>query len=136
MSGDERGQQMLAAPDEKCEWRRDFSLTGDTASDTRRWLRTSLSEYVTRERLDTAVLLVEEIVGVYGRRALANQSITVLLTLEGDLLRVEVIEPEQTQRPAAVVEIGRPTGGLMMVARNARGWGMALRPPVRVWFEV
>ena len=126
---------MLAAPGEKCEWRRDFSLAGNTASATRRWLRSSLNEHLTRERLDTAVLLVEEIVGVYGRRALANQSITVLLAVEADLLRVEIIESEQVQRPA-VVEIGRPTGGLMMVARNARGWGMTFGPPVRVWFEV
>ncbi|MFZ1155401.1 MAG: hypothetical protein WAN93_10900 [Solirubrobacteraceae bacterium] len=127
---------MLATPDEKCHWRRDFSLAGDTASTTRRWLRSSLSEHLTRERLDTAVLLVEEIIGASSRRALANQSITVLLTLEADLLRVEVVEPEQTQRPAAVAETGRPTGELMMVARNARGWGMTLGPPVRVWFEV
>lgn len=136
MSADERGQQMLAPPDEKCQWRREFSLAGDTASTARRWLRSSLSEHLTREQLDTAVLLVEEIIGSSSRRALANQSITVLLTLQADLLRVEVIEPEQTQRPAAVAETGRPNGELMMVARNARGWGMTLGPPVRVWFEV
>src|ERR1035437_3443057 len=120
---------MLAATGEKCEWRRDFSLAGDTASTTRRWLRSSLSEYLIRERLDTAVLLVEEIVGSSSRRALANQSITVLLAFEADLLRVEVIEPEQAERPAAVAEIRRPTGGLMIVARNARDSGMTLGLP-------
>ncbi len=136
VSGDEPGQQMLAATGEKCEWRRDFSLAGDTASTTRRRLRSSLGEYLIRERLNTAVLLVEEIVGSSSRRALANQSITVLLAFEADLLRVEVIEPEQAERPAAVAEIRRPTGGLMIVARNARDSGMTLGPPVRVWFEV
>jgi hypothetical protein len=56
VSGDGRDQQMLAAPDEKCEWQHDFSLAADTASTTRRWLRSSLGEHFTRERLDTAGL--------------------------------------------------------------------------------
>jgi hypothetical protein len=72
MRGDEPRQQMLAVLDEKCEWRREFSLAGDTASATRRWLRSSLCEHLIRERLDTAVLLVEEIVGSSGRRAVTS----------------------------------------------------------------
>jgi hypothetical protein len=60
-------------------------VAGDTASATRRWLRTSLCEYVIRERLDAAMLLVEEIVASSVRRTLANQPITVLLTLEAQL---------------------------------------------------
>jgi hypothetical protein len=58
---------MLATPVEKCGRRREFSLAGDTASATRRWLRSTFSEYLVREQLDTAVPLVEEIVGSSSR---------------------------------------------------------------------
>lgn len=136
MTSAEPGEQVLATPDAERVWRREFAVAGDTTSATRRWLRSSLSEHVVRERLDTAVLLVEEIVALSVRRTLANRSITVLLALEAQLLRVDVIEAEHDSRRATGAGIGGPIRGLMMVARNARSWGTTLGPPARVWFEI
>jgi hypothetical protein len=132
----EPGAQLLAAPVAERVWRREFAVAADTTSATRRWLRSSLSEHVVSERLDTAMLLVEEIVASSVRRTLANKSITVLLALEAQLLRVDVIEAEHDSRTATGADIGGPIRGLMMVARNARSWGTTLGPPARVWFEI
>jgi hypothetical protein len=128
--------QMAATSGVERVWRGEFAVAGDTASATRRWLRSSLCEYVVRERLDTAVLLTDEIVASSVRHTLANQRITVLLILEAHLLRVEVIDAEHDSNGTSAAAIRGPIRGLIMVGRNARGWGMTLGPPARVWFEI
>lgn len=126
---------MLAAPGAGRAWRHEFAVAGDSASATRRWLRSSLCEHVTRERLDTASLLVDEMVASCVRRTLANR-ITVLVTLEAQLLRVDVIEADQDSGQSSIGRWRGPTTGLIMVGRSARSWGMTLGPPARVWFEI
>jgi len=127
---------MLLTPSAERVWRCEFTSAGDTSSATRRWLRTSLSEHVDKERLDTATLLVGEIVASSVRRNLANQPITVIVALEALLLRVDVIGAKHDSGHASALEMRGPIGGLTMVGRNARSWGMTLGPPARVWFAI
>ncbi len=80
------------------------------------------------------MLLVDELVASSVQRSLANQ-ITVLLTLEAQLLRVDVIEAEDNSRHRLTAELRGAGRGLVTVGRNA-SLGMPLGPPARVWFEI
>jgi hypothetical protein len=126
---------MPVASGDKRVWRREFAVTADTASATRRWLRSTLREHVSRDRLDVAMLLTEEVVASSARWTPVNQPIALQLSLGDPLLRVEVVRVAHSTR-ASAVETGRPVGALIMVGRNARSWGMTLGPPARVWFEI
>ncbi len=117
-------------------WRREFAVAADTASATRRWLRSSLSEHVVKEQAETAAVLVEEIVTASVRRSLATSSITVLLRLEAERVRVDVIDAQADGASTPAQGMREPARGLIMVGRNARSWGMTLGPPARIWFAV
>jgi hypothetical protein len=136
LTGAAAAVQLLGAAEAERVWRREFPVGGDTASATRRWLRASLSEHVVRERLETAALLIEEIVASSMRRTLANQQITVLLAVEAQLLRVDVIDTELDGARPSAAEMRGPIRGLSLVASKARSWGMTLGPPARVWFAI
>lgn len=101
MSGVEPAERMPVASEAKRVWRAEFSLTADTASAARRWLRSCLCEHVGRERLDLATLLAEEVVASSARWTPANRLITVQLSLHGPCLRVEVVS---TQRAAGSLQ--------------------------------
>jgi hypothetical protein len=128
--------QLLARADEERVWQSEFEAGADTPSATRRWLVSSLREYVIRERLETAMLLVEELVASSMRRALANQAITVLLTVKPQLLRVDVIDAAHDSGQVVHTAMRGPVSGLVMVGRSAGSWGMTVGPPVHVWFEI
>jgi len=136
VTGNDHGEQMLSTPSAERVWRREFSSAGDTASATRRWLRAAVGEHVVKERLDTATLLVGELIASSVRGNPANQPITVLLTLGARLLRVDVINAKHDSRPTLTAEMQSHRGGLIMVGRNARSWGMTSGPPARVWFAI
>jgi hypothetical protein len=135
LSGTRPAERMPIASEAKRVWGREFAVTADTASATRRWLRSCLCEHVSRDRLDVVMLLTEELVASSARWPSASQPITLRLSLGDPFLRVEVVQVAHCTRSSAV-EIGRPAGGLIMVGRNARSWGMTLGPPAHVWFEI
>lgn len=136
MTGAAAAVQLLGAADAEHVWRCEFALGGDTAAAARRWLRASLSEHIVRERLETAALLIEEIVASSMRRTLSDRQITVLLAVERELLRVDVIDAELDGERISAPETGGSTRGLSLVASKARSWGMTLGPPARVWFAI
>jgi hypothetical protein len=135
LSSIEPAERTPITSEAKRVWRADFVGTADTASAARRWLRSCLGEHVGRDQLDTATLLTEETVASSARWAAAEEPITVQLSLQGGFLRVEVLHAGDGGRSSAV-ETGGPIGGLTMVGRNARSWGITPGPPTRVWFEI
>lgn len=135
MSDVEPAERTPIASQARRVWRREFVVSADTGSATRRWLRSCLSEHVSRGRLDVAMLLTEEIVASSARWTPASQPITLQLSLGDPFLRVEVIQVAHRGQSSAV-ETGRPIGALIMVGRNARSWGMTLGPPAHMWFEI
>lgn len=95
----------------------------DLSADARHWMLRSITDWsVGPEAAYTAELVVSELVTNAVRHA--RTALTVTLTLEGAVLRIEVFDRD-TRLPVAVAADEEATGGrgLVIVAAIADNWG-------------
>lgn len=103
----------------------------------RRFVQATLRDWGHEDLVDTAGLLVSELVTNAVLHARAAP--TVVVRLVRDLLRIEVIDPSSRLPRAKGYAVDSSTGrGLLLVDRMAEAWGTEIRPGGGkvVWFEL
>lgn len=118
-------------------WTTRLAPSPDAPAEARWFLWASLArEGRPSEELETAVLLLSELVSNAYRHADPPGPIDVRISLESPAIRVSVLDPGPPFDPALAVQVPRP-GGLRIVDRLAARWGgEATDAGMEVWFEV
>ena len=114
-------------------WVRTLPNEPNAAAQARWFLWSAIASEQAPRQIDTAVLLVSELVSNATRHGDDGGSIEVMATLRGEELRVAV------RNRGAVSRLGPPTDGfgLRLVSELADDWGArATTDGVEVWFEV
>lgn len=118
-------------------WTTRLAPSPDAPAEARWFLWTSLArEGLLSEELETAVLLLSELVSNAYRHADPRGPIDVTISLESPEIRVSVLDPGPPFDPSLAVQEARP-GGLRIVDRLAARWGgEPTEAGMEVWFEV
>ena len=118
-------------------WTTRLDPSPDAPAEARWFLWASLArEGLLSEELETAVLLLSELVSNAYRHADPAGPIDVSISLGSPAIRVSVLDPGPPFDPTLAVRDPRP-GGLRIVDRLAARWGgEATDAGMEVWFEV
>jgi anti-sigma regulatory factor (Ser/Thr protein kinase) len=112
-----------------------LALTVPAEPQSVRRVRRALAEGGLHPDLDhTVTLLASELVSNSIRHAGHRGDITVEAVLQGDFVRVDVVDPGPGFDPE--VRHGARGFGLRLIDKLASRWGVEGSGPTRVWFEV
>lgn len=116
-------------------WTIRLAPSPDAPAEARWFLWASLASEGPPDELETAVLLLSELVSNAYRHADPPGPIDVTISLPSDAVRVSVLDPGPPFDPALAVRAG--AGGLRIVDGLAARWGgEATDAGMEVWFEV
>jgi anti-sigma regulatory factor (Ser/Thr protein kinase) len=113
---------------------------GENAPRTARGAFDSLDGQIAPALQDDVRLLVSELVAnsVLHAGVGPDDSLTLVLSVSEERLRVEVHEPDHAFRPSfpALRELSGSGNGLLIVERVADRWGITRETSTCVWFEI
>jgi anti-sigma regulatory factor (Ser/Thr protein kinase) len=113
---------------------------GENAPRTARRALDSLDGQIPSALQDDVRLLVSELVAnsVLHAGVGPQDSLTLVLSVSEERLRVEVHEPDHDFRPSfpAQRELSGSGNGLLIVERVANRWGITRQASTCVWFEI